>query len=241
MNQATFLVLFQVVGILKQTEGQLTGGSIQTFQKETKITNGSPAKPGEIPYQVALYRDNILHCGGSFVIANGQHWVITAAHCVEQDDNPENYFVVAGQINENNFNSPGQVRNVNQIVIHENFAHNVGIFNDIAILAISSPFEIDSFVSPIRLPRKKERIGKYGLVSGWAGSRPGVFDGKTMICAGVRKGACMGDSGGPLVDTKRKFLAGIVSAGNGGCTGPKRNGVYTRVSAFVSWIEEHAK
>lgn len=55
------------------------------------------------------------------------------------------------------------------------------------------------------------------------------------------KDTCQGDSGGPLyvadyVGGKSKYvLAGITSYGNG-CALAKYPGIYTRVSAFLSWI-----
>nr|CAD7266640.1 unnamed protein product [Timema shepardi] len=64
------------------------------------------------------------------------------------------------------------------------------------------------------------------------------------ICAGMEEGgrdACQGDSGGPLLcrDTNnphRWYVAGVVSHGEG-CARPDEPGAYTRVSLFVSWIQ----
>lgn len=63
----------------------------------------------------------------------------------------------------------------------------------------------------------------------------------SQICAGVKgenKDTCQGDSGGPLVvqdeTSKKWYLAGITSYGYG-CSGA---GVYTRTSAFNSWIKD---
>uniref|UniRef100_A0A0K8TW07 Trypsin eta n=1 Tax=Bactrocera latifrons TaxID=174628 RepID=A0A0K8TW07_BACLA len=60
-----------------------------------------------------------------------------------------------------------------------------------------------------------------------------------MFCAGYRQGerdACGGDSGGPLVCNNR--LTGIVSWGRY-CAQPDLPGVYTNVSYWSNWIEEH--
>ncbi|MEZ4868700.1 MAG: serine protease [Caldilineaceae bacterium] len=63
-----------------------------------------------------------------------------------------------------------------------------------------------------------------------------------MICAGYADGgqdSCQGDSGGPLVvpDGDGWKLTGIVSFGFG-CARPDFYGVYTRVSRYVTWLEQ---
>ncbi|CAK9819754.1 Gpl [Anthophora quadrimaculata] len=64
----------------------------------------------------------------------------------------------------------------------------------------------------------------------------------TNVCTGPLDGslsACKGDSGGPLV-TRNTFgeadVVGIVSWGLFPCGGKNAPSVYTRVSAFVTWI-----
>ncbi|XP_020836422.1 tryptase alpha/beta-1-like, partial [Phascolarctos cinereus] len=61
-----------------------------------------------------------------------------------------------------------------------------------------------------------------------------------MICAGeAGRGPCQGDSGGALVCKVQGcwFQAGIVSWGEI-CAAPHRPGVFTRVAAFVDWINQ---
>ncbi|XP_036594363.1 mast cell tryptase-like [Trichosurus vulpecula] len=62
-----------------------------------------------------------------------------------------------------------------------------------------------------------------------------------MLCAGkAGVDSCQGDSGGPLVckvgDSWKQ--AGVVSWGVG-CGLPHRPGIYTRVTSYVDWINEH--
>lgn len=68
-----------------------------------------------------------------------------------------------------------------------------------------------------------------------------------VICAGFPQGgtdACQGDSGGPYMYGKpesrsvRFFLVGLVSYGYR-CAEPGYPGVYTRISAFIDWIQNN--
>lgn len=71
----------------------------------------------------------------------------------------------------------------------------------------------------------------------------GSFLTDNMLCAGYAQGgkdACSGDSGGQLVCSVngRWWLHGIVSFGRD-CGAPKKPGVYTRVTRFIDWIQQH--
>ena len=76
------------------------------------------------------------------------------------------------------------------------------------------------------------------------GSYPGTeFYPALMLCAAeliLGKDSCQGDSGGPLaVEVGDSWtLAGIVSWGYN-CADPAYPGVYTRITQYLSWIEDH--
>ena len=69
-----------------------------------------------------------------------------------------------------------------------------------------------------------------------------------MICGGFNDGAaflsgCHDDSGGPLqcVENGRWSLDEAVSWGSQLCSGLDRYTVFTRVSAYVGWINKHLR
>ncbi|CAF1033478.1 unnamed protein product [Rotaria sordida] len=70
-----------------------------------------------------------------------------------------------------------------------------------------------------------------------------ILDSSTQFCAGIRAGGkdtCQGDSGGPLMAflNKRWIFAGITSNGEG-CARAGYPGIYTKVSAFISFINSN--
>jgi len=73
-------------------------------------------------------------------------------------------------------------------------------------------------------------------------------DEKVMFCAGLDEGgkdSCSGDSGGPVVvqdlaSNGKWTQIGIVSWGNG-CAQPGFYGVYSKVSAFMDFIQQYVK
>ncbi len=84
------------------------------------------------------------------------------------------------------------------------------------------------------------------IISNEKANEKAIYDGRvknTNIVAGDLNGgkdACQGDSGGPLTVEKEgtDILAGIVSWGEG-CANANKPGVYTKVSVYFNWIQQH--
>nr|XP_028574343.1 coagulation factor XII [Podarcis muralis] len=73
----------------------------------------------------------------------------------------------------------------------------------------------------------------------------GTHIAEDMLCAGYMDGradACQGDSGGPLVcdEQGKATLYGIISWGTG-CALENKPGVYTRVTHYLDWIQNHMR
>jgi len=223
MQPAPVIIMLIIIGISFGSEGTASKVS-RAASTLNKIVGGEAAEYGQVPYQIALYyQDSILICGGSFIQIKERHFVLTAAHCMQDGSDPSSYKVVAGEVNEvmpanitGSLQGTAQLRLVTHWAAHENYEPTT-VFNDIALLALEKPFQINKLVSPIRLPKTWERIGPYGVVSGWGllsesseyatvlhsaiipilndRSCANVYDNyvaSTMICAGSSSGVCEG-------------------------------------------------
>lgn len=218
---------------------------------------------GEVPWQVGLCwryssgRVSYPYCGATII----SRWhVVTAAHCTEIDM-AGTYTILFGSLK--NYNSYRMV-DVAKVFDHPNY--NSGNFhNDIAVLKLQRAMVFNNEVRPACLPRHNaDYSGQNSITSGWGhtsyqGSSSSVllkvelplgtasycsrywrakFNRNIMVCAEVVRGKdnCQGDSGGPLVVENGGSwdLVGVVSAGFKCDAGMP--GLYTKVSAFVPWI-----
>jgi secreted trypsin-like serine protease len=139
------------------------------FTPDEKIVGGTPAKAGEIPWQVSfqdLNYDPPFHfCGGSIY---NEEWVICAAHCVtgEDFDLPDYLQVVAGDLDQSVEEGNEQAIYLSKIVQHEDYGSTT-FNNDISLLKLSRPLVFNDFVAPIALPTQLQNSTGDSLVSGW--------------------------------------------------------------------------
>lgn len=158
-----------------------------------------------------------------------------------------------------------QVLPINESFTHPRY--NPTTFqNDIHLLKLNSSADITPAVQNISLPYNNSYVtpGSPCSVAGWGdvsdfGRPPRAlmetevnvlsravcnqlwrqdFFGSMVCAAGPgsgNKGFCSGDSGGPLVCRDR--VEGLVSFSGNFCGDPRTPDVYTRVSAFLPWIQ----
>nr|XP_025046092.1 mast cell protease 1A-like [Pelodiscus sinensis] len=223
-----------------------------------EIVGGWEARPHSRPYMAFLRIQHVnatLRCGGFLVEKN---FVLTAAHC-----QGEKITVTLGAHNIAQREQSQQVIPVRRQIPHPQYDKET-LNNDIMLLQLQMDAELNSPVGTIKLPRANEEVKPRTLctVAGWGSLRPDAvllpdtlrevdvvvmpdaacprnpdwlyrgYDPATMMCVGDPAqfyDSAQGDSGGPLVCGEKAW--GIVSWGY--CKAP---GVYTKISAFVPWI-----
>lgn len=126
-----------------------------TFEDpRARIIGGEPAYEGEFKYQLSIRFFNRHHCGASLINVDELQLAITAAHCV-RDALPEDLTLIAGDLTRSDITGREQVRQVVDVVKHENFEFIEGVPSyDIALLFIEKPFQENGFVGTIGLPRE---------------------------------------------------------------------------------------
>ncbi|CAH1132378.1 unnamed protein product [Ceutorhynchus assimilis] len=158
------------------------------------ISHGQETTPGQWPWHVALYL-NLARvatvtelkytCGGTLISASH---VITAAHCVTKQKSSaparkEKLVIYLGKHNLENFGSEMQIRQIDEILVHPNFSSTT-YYNDIAILKLNSPAEINDYVRPCCLWEGETNIerlvGQRGTVVGWGYNESGELSKNLM-------------------------------------------------------------
>ncbi|XP_053207718.1 uncharacterized protein LOC128391794 [Panonychus citri] len=123
-------------------------------RESPRIVGGNDALPGEWCWHVALINaDNQYICGGALI---GSQWILTAAHCITNlVRNDESIYVRVGDydLSAQIKSKSAQTQKVSTTYIHHN--HNgVTLDNDIALLKIQSPVQINDSICLVCLPER---------------------------------------------------------------------------------------
>ncbi|XP_058135490.1 kallikrein-7 [Dasypus novemcinctus] len=230
-----------------------SSGQEAQYEQADKIIEGEPCPKGSHPWQVALLRNNAIHCGGVLV---HEQWVLTAAHC-----KMDKYTVHLGS---DELNSEGAQRiEAIKSFVYPGYSPETHI-RDLMLVKMQSKARLSPTVKKVTLPAICELPGTECTVSGWGTTTSPtvtlpsqlmctqvriishsecktIYKGllhRSMLCAGIpdsRTNACNGDSGGPLMCNGT--LQGVVSWGTFPCGQPNKPGVYTQVCRLIDWIK----
>lgn len=86
---------------------------------------------------------------------------------------PSSYTVVAGQLKRSQNSGLEQSRKVARIEAHEDYSSWDSYKNDIAVLHLDSPFDLNDNVKAIELPSKEQQTTGSIVVSGWGNTQGG--------------------------------------------------------------------
>ncbi|XP_076863233.1 chymotrypsinogen A-like [Brachyhypopomus gauderio] len=226
-----------------------------------RIVNGEEAVPHSWPWQVSLQDSTGFHfCGGSLI---NENWVVTAAHCGTKTSN----FVILGEHDRSSNAEVIQKMKIGKVFQHPNY-NGYTINNDITLIKLASPAQLNPRVSPVCLPEASDDFpgGMKCVTTGWGLTRYNAimtpprlqqaalplltntncqnFWGNKitdlMICAGASGvSSCMGDSGGPLVCQKSGAWTLVgIVSWGSGTCSTSTPGVYGRVTKFSSFIDQ---
>ncbi|MBK8254707.1 MAG: serine protease [Polyangiaceae bacterium] len=212
--------------------------------RDNPIVNGQ--ETADYPATGVLLIQGQPFCTGTIV---GTRSVLTAAHCIDQMDPSQVSFGIGAAADQ----LEAELKVVSGVQ-HPNW-DSQSLTNDVAVLTLGEDSPIPAI--PLNPAMDDSWIGRKVTLVGY-----GVTDGTQQTGAGVKRmvdvtidklepttlhyttqngqTACNGDSGGPAFadENGQLYVAGITSYGDQGC---EQYGVYTRVDAFIDFIEEQIK
>lgn len=235
---------------------------------EAHVVGGEEVPAESWPWVVALVdRADVdptePHCAGSYL---GEGWVLTAAHCVADDDaGPFDLLAGDPDVQRADVRVP-----ITDVRVHPGFDGLGALTDDVALVRGSEPLGITRAVlaTPAQWPASAP--GTLAQVAGWGETEPdgggaptqlhaadtpvlahidcadavgeGYAAARTVCAGGEGAGTCFGDSGGPLVGQDAGGSAvqiGVVSSSvdtDEAACGAAPD-LYAAVPAYLGWIE----
>ena len=214
--------------------------TIQLFS-QSDIVGGEDCDISDYPWQAAIYADGYL-CGASVI---HQYWVITAAHCVEEQNQviaAETITVGVGSSDEyaGLFGSGGEEYNVEEVISHSNYGWNG---NDIALLKMKEPIQFNDNVQPIsiicsaQVSDGVQNVGEMATVTGWGNTSQGGSGSEILQFIEVPIiNPNDPDLGNININTNTEFFAGAIDGGMDSCQGDSGGPVAVRNAEDTEWL-----
>ncbi|OXA49728.1 Coagulation factor IX [Folsomia candida] len=234
----------------------------KNLTRSGRIVGGYKARKGEFPWVALLQFDGALFCAGTIL---NENYILGAAHCTGVD--PSMLTVVVGDHIQSGDEGTEQVVKVAEIIPHKDFTIKT-FLHDIALYRLKTPLNFSTpYIKPARIAKVDTKPTDDMVIWGSYLLKLKRFVDKALNlrvgrdsseCARQRrlakvcrdgtdlrrrggKDSCQGDSGGPLhtgKNTDEYTVVGIVSYGIG-CASWEYPGVYTKISAYLDWIEKN--
>lgn len=164
---------------IQQELDSICGISEQKSTTTGLIAGGNRAARGQFPWLVAYFYNkpsSQFICGGSLV---SRRIVVTAAHCVQDKDEPAPKLARDSQfyMGKHNLDSvllekDFQTSIASELHVHPGWKSDTTFSGDIAIAVLAETIQFNKFVKPICIWRQTSSIddiidGKEGVVAGW--------------------------------------------------------------------------
>merc|ERR1712159_596218 len=88
------------------------------YERQSRIVGGGRTNVREFPWIVSLQVQGTHVCGGSIIL---DKWVLTAAHCTNVYDSPDDWEVLAGVSSSKDYSYNSQQSKVDRIIQHGAF------------------------------------------------------------------------------------------------------------------------
>ena len=212
-----------------------------------RVVGGRDSQLGEFPWSVLIRETSLLgffvktKCGGVLIELK---WVLTAAHC--QPGMFGSLLVVVGEFDLGQVRAQRSqrpiVRRVKRMIIHRDY-NPANFDNDIALLELESPFQVQPHVVPICLPDKLDDFnGRQALVAGWGklsfgGPVAQVLQVAKLPVIGNRQCQEMYQASGHSKLISDSFLcAGLERGGRDSCEGDSGGPLQVQRASDQRWV-----